>query len=84
MEHIYLWGSAKAMPLSHNQATHLIRELAREASRRENNSLFGLLLRLEQRIHGGALDSEIRLVKSKASAVFNRRRPITVHPRYIE
>jgi hypothetical protein len=72
------------MQLPYNSATQLIRRLAREASQSENNSLFSLLLRLEQQIHGGTLDSEIRLVKSKASAVFNQQRPIMVYPRYIE
>jgi hypothetical protein len=63
------------MQLPHNNATGQIGELA----------LFSLLLQLEPQSYEATLDNEVRLVNSKASAVFKRSRPIVVSdPRYIE
>jgi hypothetical protein len=73
------------MQLLRNNATGLIRELARRASGSKDKSLFSLLLQLEQQIYGAVLDREVRLEDSKAPTVFKQRRSILVsHPRYIE
>jgi hypothetical protein len=73
------------MQLPHNNATGLIRELARRVSGSKDKSLFSLLLQLESQSYEATLDHEVRQVNSKASAVFKRSRPILgSYPRYIE
>jgi hypothetical protein len=71
------------MQLPHN-ATGLIRKLAEEVGESRDNSLFSLLLRLEQQIYGSGVNEEVPQTKSKAAIVSNQRRSILVYPRYIE
>jgi hypothetical protein len=73
------------MQIPHNNATGLIRELARRVRGSKDKCLFSLLLQLESQSYEATLDNEVRLVNSKASAVFKRSWPMPVsHPRYIE
>jgi hypothetical protein len=74
------------MQLPQNNATGLIRQLARVASESKDKSLFSLLLQLEQQqIYGATLDSDVRLVNSKTSLAFKQRQSLFVsHPSYIE
>jgi hypothetical protein len=73
------------MRLPHNENAELIRELARVASRSKDNSLFSLLLRLEEQVCETAFYSEVLLETPKNSADLNQHRPVLfTHSRYVE
>jgi hypothetical protein len=69
------------MRLPRNNTTELIRELALRANRSKDNSLFSLLLRLEEQICGNSTDQKVL----NQRGVVSRRQPILfTDPRYIE
>jgi hypothetical protein len=73
------------MRLPHNDSAELIRELTRMASESKDNSLFSLLLLLEEQTRETAFHSEVLLGIPRTSTGLNRERPVVVtHSRYVE
>jgi hypothetical protein len=73
------------MRLSHSENAELIRELARVASRSKDNSLFSLLLLLEEQGCETAVYSEVRPETPKNSAGLDQQRAVLLtYSRYVE
>jgi hypothetical protein len=69
------------VPPGHD-SSDLIVEAARQASQSKDNSLFSLLLRLEEQSCGAAADKKIR--KSEMSIVLDPQPSLVAPSRYIE
>ena len=73
------------MRLPHDDSAELIRELARAANGSKDNSLFSLLLLVEEQICEAAFTSEVLLGTPKSSTGLNQLRvALVTHSRYVE
>jgi hypothetical protein len=73
------------MRLPHDDSAELIRELARAANGSKDNSLFSLLLLVEEQICEAAFTSEVLLGTPKTSTGSNQQRvALVTHSRYVE